>query len=116
MLACMWYTELTCIPYSGLRQTFWVRSSASVCVCVCVCVYLCVCVLVCVCVCMCECRCLHACVHVVYRADLYTIFGANIVGQVLGPSVCVWVCVCGCVWVYVRVCACVCDQLSAQVV
>ena len=47
MLVCVWYTELTCIPYSGLYRI---------------------------------------------RAD--------IVGQVLGPGVCV----------------CVCDQLSAQVV
>ena len=33
MLACVWYTELTCIPYSGLRRTLWVRSSALDCVC-----------------------------------------------------------------------------------
>ena len=45
-----------------------------------------------------------ACVRVVYRADLYTVFGhkADIVGQVLGPSVCV--------------CMHACDQLAAQVV
>ena len=73
MLACMWYTELTCIPYSGLGPTLWVRSSALDCVCVC------------------ECRCLHACMHQVYRADMYTVFGprADIVGTVLGPRLCV---------------------------
>ena len=43
MLACVWYTELTCTPYSGLRLTLWVRSSALVCVCVCVCVSMHVC-------------------------------------------------------------------------
>ena len=40
--------------------------------------------------CMCVCRCVHACVCVVYRADLYTIPGlGDIAGQVLGLSVCV---------------------------
>ena len=47
-------------------------------------------------VCMCECRGLHACVHAVHRADLYTVFWpkADTVGQVLSPSVCVSECLC----------------------
>ena len=46
-------------------------------------------------VCVCLCGCLHACVCVVYSADLYTVFGSkvDIVGQVLAPSGCVCVCV-----------------------
>ena len=46
-LAYVLYTVLTCIPYSALRGTLWVRSSALVCVCVCVCMCVCVCVCVC---------------------------------------------------------------------
>ena len=42
MLECVWYTELTSIPYSGLRRTLWVRLSALDCVCVCVCMHVCV--------------------------------------------------------------------------
>ena len=76
MIACLWYTELTCILYSDLRPPLLVRSSALDCVCVC--------------------RCLHACLCVVYRADVYTVFGpkADIVGQVLGHRLCVCVHVC----------------------
>ena len=42
--------------------------------------------------CVCVCRCLHACTRVVYRADLYTVFRpkADILGQVLEPTLCVW--------------------------
>ena len=46
-----------------------------------------------------------ACVHVVYRADLYTVFGpkADIVGQVHGLCVCMCVCECRCLHACVRV-------------
>ena len=76
MLVCVWYTELTRIMYLGLSLTLWVRSSTLDCVCVC--------------------RCLHACVQVVYRADLYTVFRpkADIVDQVVGPRLCVCVHTC----------------------
>ena len=38
------------------------------------------------------CRCMHACVHVVYRADVYRMYClANIMGQVL-DRVCLSVC------------------------
>ena len=65
---------------------------------------------VCVCVCVCPCRYLHACVGVVYRADLYTIFWlkGDIVGQVLGPIDSVCVCLCGCLH------ACVCVVYRAD--
>ena len=66
----MWYKELTCIPYSGLRRTLWVRSSAVDCVCVCRCLHVgqaldvvCVCVFVCLCVCVCVRACVRACMH-----------------------------------------------------
>ena len=46
-----------------------------------------------------------ACVHVVYRADFYTVFGpkADIVDQVLSPRLCVCVCVCRYLHACVRV-------------
>ena len=56
MLVCVWYTELTCLPY-------WASKTDIVCqvlgpsMCVSVCRY----------------RCVHACVCVVYRAELYTV-------------------------------------------
>ena len=53
MHVCVWYTELTCIS-NGVSKTAIVVGKG---LCVCVCV------------------CLHACVCVVYRADLYTILG-----------------------------------------
>ena len=59
MHVCVWYTELTCIS-NGVSTTDIVVGKV-----------LCVCVLVCVCVS----ECLHACVCVVYRADLYTVLG-----------------------------------------
>ena len=53
MHLCAWYTELTCIS-NGVSKTDTVVGKV---LCVCVCV------------------CLHACVCVVYRADLYTVLG-----------------------------------------
>ena len=120
MHACLWYTELTCIPdvwpsghYGSSPQL-----CVSVCECVCVCVGACmlVCVwytelmcipfvwpsehygsgprlCVCVSVCGCICRCMHTCVRVVYRADVYT--GCQVHGHV---CVCRCMHACVCVW------------------
>ena len=51
MHVCVWYTELTCIS-NGASKTDIVVGKL-----------------------LCVCECLHACVYVVYRADLYTILG-----------------------------------------
>ena len=56
---CVWYTELTCIS-NGVSKT---DNAGGKVLCVCVCL------------CVCVSECLHACVCVVYRADLYTILG-----------------------------------------
>ena len=57
MLVCMWYSELTCIPYWASKTDIVGQVlGPSVCA---VCGY----------------RCMHACLHVVYRADLYTVVG-----------------------------------------
>ena len=57
MHVCVWYTELTCIS-NGVSKTDIVVGKV-----------------LCVCVCVCVCECLHACVCVLYRADLYTLLG-----------------------------------------
>ena len=49
MHVCVWYTELTCIS-NGASKTDIVVGKVH-----------------------CVCECLHACVCVVYRADLYTV-------------------------------------------
>ena len=97
MHVCVWYTELTCKPDVWPSRHYW--SGPRPCVYVCACVG--ACMLVCeyvwytelmckpdvwasrhygsgprlcvtVCLCMCICMCMHACVCVVYRADVYT--------------------------------------------
>ena len=59
MHVCVWYTELTCISNGASKTDIVVGKVLCVCVCVCVCL----------------CECLHACVCVVYRANLYTVLG-----------------------------------------
>ena len=53
-LVCVWHTELTCIPDVWSSRHY--GSGPRLCVCVSVSM----------------CRCMHACVCVVYRADVYT--------------------------------------------
>ena len=72
MHVCVLYTELTCIS-NGVSKTVIVGVRSSVCVRVCVC------------------ECLHACVCVWYTEPTcipYWASRTDIVGQVLGPSMC----------------------------
>ena len=80
MHVCVWYTELTCIS-NGASKTDIVVGKVF-CVCVCACVRVCVCVFVCVCVCVwyTEPTCIPLLLYWASRTD--------IVGQVLGPSMC----------------------------
>ena len=61
MHVCVWYSKPTCISNWASKTDIVVVKVFCVCVCVCVC--------------MCVCEWLHACVCVVYRADLYTVLG-----------------------------------------
>ena len=107
MPACLWYTDLTCIPYWALKTDI-VGQVLGPSVFVCLCVGIGVCMFVCVW--YTELRCIP------YWASRTE----DIMGHVLGP-VCVCVCVHACMCTCVCACMCVCvcvdfpnDSLPSQ--
>ena len=71
MHVCVWYTELTCISNGASKTDIVVGKVLSVCVCV----------LACLCVCGIQSR-------LIYHTSRTHVSRTDIVGQVLGPSVC----------------------------